>query len=227
MRSIAKSAVVLLALAAGILVASPAHAIDAVNVLTTGSLGGPNVAVNDTVSSGLKSGTTANFFTTATGSTGVKCSVSQFTASILTNPGAGGIATENLTGQTFPAATCTTNVAGTSRVNSITINNLPYSATVNGTSKVLTVTAGAAGPIQASVSLQSFLGAVNCTYRLPTGVTSFTGNASNTDNSLTFTNVQFSKSAGSGLCPGSSFFSATYAPAQDTTVAGSPLVFVQ
>ena len=219
MRSIVKTAAVLMTLAAGVLFASPAHAIDAVNVLTTGSLGGANVAVGDVISSSLKSGTTANFFTTATGTTGVKCSVSQFTGSVLTNPGAGGVATESLTAQTF--SSCTSNIFGVTAVNSITIQNLPYSASLDGTSKVLTVT----GTIRAAVSLQSVLGAVNCTYQRSSG--SFTGNADNADNSLNFGNVQFTKLSGSGLCPSNSFFTATYAPARDTTVAGSPLVFVQ
>jgi len=219
MRTIAKSAVVLLTLAVGILVASPAHAISAVNVLTTGSLGGPNVAVNDVISSGLKTGTTANFFTTATGTTGVKCSVSNFTGSVLGNPAAGGDATESLTAQNF--SSCTSNIFGVTAVNSIIIQNLPYSATLNGASKVLTVS----GTIRAAVSLQSAFGAVNCTYQRASG--SFTGNANNADNSLNFSGVQFTKSAGSGLCPANSFFSAAYAPARDTTVAGSPLVFVQ
>jgi hypothetical protein len=222
MRKIASTAAVLLAVSVGLLVASPAHA-DAAAVLTTGSLGGPNVAVGDVVSSGLKSGTTAKFFTTAGGTTGVTCSVSQFTGSILTNPAAGGVATESLTAQTF--SSCTSNIFGVTAVQSITVNNLAYGATLNGATKALTLTGGAPGPIQATVRLSTLFGTVTCVYRA-VGNT-FAGSANNADNSLNFTSQQLTKFSGPVVCPGNSFFTASYAPARDTTVAGSPLVFVQ
>jgi len=221
MRKIASTAAILFTVAVGIFVAAPAHAAAAA-VLTTGSVGGPNVAVGDVVSSSLKSGTTAKFFTTATGTTGVQCSTSQFTGTILTNPDAGGVATENLTAQTF--SNCTSNIFGVNAVRSITVNNLPYNATLNGTSKALTLT-GASGAIQATVVLGTLFGNVTCAYQA-VGNT-LAGSANNTDNSLNFANQQLSKSTGPVVCPGSSFFTANYAPARDTTAAGSPLVFVQ
>jgi hypothetical protein len=221
MRKIASAAAILFTVAVGILVAAPAHA-DAAAVLTTGSVGGPNVAVGDVVSSGLKSGTTAKFFTTAGGTTGVQCSVSQFTGTILTNPAAGGVATENLTAQTF--SSCTSNIFGVTAVQSITVNNLPYNATLNGTSKALTLT-GASGAIQATVRLSTLFGTVTCVYAA-VGNT-LAGTADNADNSLNFSAQQLTKSSGPVVCPGNSFFTANYAPARDTTVAGSPLVFVQ
>jgi hypothetical protein len=221
MRKIVHAAAVLAVLTVGVLMASPANAAGA-SVLTTGSVGGTNVAVGDVVSSALKSGTTAKFFTTSTGTTGVVCSVSAFTGSIVTNPAAGGTATETLTAQTF--SSCTSNISGVTGVQSITVQNLPYNAAINGTAKTITLT-GASGPIQALVKLSTLLGTVNCTYQANGNTLS--GTTSNTDNSLNFANQQFTKSAGSGLCPGSSFFTASYAPAKDTTVSGSPLVFVQ
>lgn len=222
MRKIYNAAAVLLTVGVAVLVASPAHA-DGPAVLTTGSVGGANVAVGDVISSGLLSGTTAKFLTTSGGSTGVTCAVSAFTGSVLTNPDAGGVATESLTAQTF--SSCTSNISGVTGVQSITVNNLPYSASVDGTSKAITVTSSSTTPIQATVRLSTVLGTVTCVYRAVNNT--FSGVTSNTDNSLAFTSQQFSKSSGSLLCPGSSFFTASYAPATDTSVAGSPLVFVQ
>ena len=52
-----------------------------------------------------------------------------------------------------------------------------------------------------------------------------TGVVSNTDNSITFTNQQFDLESGSSLCFANGFFTATYAPVEDTT-AGGAAVFV-
>jgi len=223
MRKIIHIAAVLTTAAVAVLVASPAHAAGA-SVLTTGSVGGANVAVNDVVSSGLKSGTSAKFNTTSGGTTGVTCTVSAFSGTVLTNPAAGGVATESLTTQSF--SSCTSNISGVTAVQSIVVNNLPYGASVNGTSKAITLTGSSAGtPIQATVKLTTVIGTVTCVYRA--NGNAIAGVTSNTDNSLAFTNQPFTKSSGPFVCPGSSFLTATYAPARDTTAAGSPLVFVQ
>jgi hypothetical protein len=220
MRLFAKSAAVLLTVAAaGFFIASPANAAGS-NVLTTGSVGGANVAVGDVISASLKSGTSATF---VSGSSTVTCTTSQFTATVTSNPAAGGSAGENLTAQTF--SNCTAHITGVSRVNSITVNNLSYVTSINGTSKAVSLSAGSAGPVQATISLQSLLGAVVCSYRPNSG--SLSGTGSNTDNSIAFSGQALTKSSGSGLCPGTSTFSATYAPSVDTSVAGSPAVFVQ
>jgi hypothetical protein len=220
MRLFAKSAAVLLTVAAaGFFIASPASAAGS-NVLTTGSVGGANVAVGDVVSAALKSGTSASF---VSGSSTVTCTTSQFTASVTSNPAAGGSAGESLSAQTF--ANCTAHITGVSRVNSITVNNLPYVTSIDGSTKAVSLSAGAAGPVQATISLQSFFGAVICSYRPTSG--SLSGTGSNTDNSITFSGQALTKSSGSGLCPGTSTFGASYAPSLDTSVAGSPAVFVQ
>lgn len=220
MRLFAKSAAVLLTVAAaGFFIASPANAAGS-NVLTTGSVGGPNVAVGDVVSASLKSGTSASF---VSGSSSVTCTTSQFTATVTSNPAAGGSAGESLTAQTF--SNCSASIFGVTRVNSITVNNLPYVTSINGTTKAVSLSAGAAGPVQATISLQSLFGAVICSYRPTSG--SLSGTGSNTDNSITFSGQALTKSSGSGLCPGTSTFGAVYAPSLDTSVAGSPSVFVQ
>jgi hypothetical protein len=221
MRRFAQSAAVVLTVAAaGLFFASPAHALSS-NVLTTGSVGGPNVAVGDVVTASLKSGTNATF---SAGSGVVSCTVSQFTATVTSNPAAGGIATETLTAQTFSSCTAS-GIFGVTGVNSITVNDLPYNTSVDAATSTVSLSAGAAGPVQATVSLRTVLGSVTCAYRPTSG--SLNGTASNTDNSIGFSGQGLTKSSGSGVCPSTSTFNATYAPAVDSSVTGSPAVFVQ
>jgi hypothetical protein len=222
MRKISYALVAVATVAVAVLWGAPASAADPA-VLTTGSAGGPDVAVGDVVTSGLKAGTVSDFNTTATGTTGVHCTTSAFSGTVLTNPAAGGVATESLTQQSFSG--CTSNIGGVTAVQSIALNNLPYQVSVDGTSKAITLTSAAATPIQATVRLSTFIGTVTCVYRIPGNVLS--GVTSNDDNSIKFTTQQFSRSSGPIVCPGSGFFSATYAPASDSSVAGSPAVFVQ
>ncbi|MET9114668.1 Tat pathway signal sequence domain protein [Streptomyces longwoodensis] len=178
------------------------------NVLTTGSAGGTAVAAGDVVTAPLASGTSATLYSSATGTSGVVCATSQFTAAVNTNPAAPGTATESVTAHTF--GSCTSNVTGVLGVNSITVNNLPYQSTVasNGT---VTVAAASGSTIQTTVVLRTLLGTVTCVYRVP----GLTGTASNADNSITFSNQQFTKVSGSSLCFANGFFTAKYAPVTD------------
>jgi hypothetical protein len=227
MHRYAKLAIALVVAGGTALAGAPAHASDSgtqvVDVLTYGSLGGTNVAVGDVLTSGLKTGTVATFYSTTTGTTGVKCSASAFSATVLTNPAAGGTATESLTSQTF--GTCSANVPGVTSVQSIVVNNLPYNASVNGTSKAVTITGGAAGVVQTTVKLGTLLGSITCVYLAD--LNTVLGLASNTDNSIKFTNQKFNKSSGPSTCFGTAWFSAWYAPVKDSTVVGSPVVFTQ
>src|SRR5262245_64802989 len=99
----------LLVAATVLLFAAPAGAA-VVDVLTTGSVGGPNVPVGDVIHGNLKPGTKARFVTASGGGTGVFCDKSSFTATVLTNPPAGGVATLSLTSLMF--GMCTTNLPG-------------------------------------------------------------------------------------------------------------------
>jgi hypothetical protein len=222
MRRITSTAVVLIAVVAGVLVANPAHAAQSA-VLTTGSVGGADVAAGDIITSGLKTGTQARLVTEAGGSTGVFCDASQLTSTITSNPPAGGVATESLTAQTF--SNCSSNIFGVTGVESVTVNNLPYSTSINGAAGTISLTAPAAAPIDATVRLSTPVGAVSCSFRA--NGNTLDGTLSNADNSRTFTDQGMTKSGGPVICPGSSAFSATYAPAVDTSVGGSPAVFVQ
>ncbi|GAA2796460.1 Tat pathway signal sequence domain protein [Kitasatospora sp. CM 4170] len=191
-------------------------------VLTTGSAGGAAVAAGDSLAAPLAAGTRATFYSTATSTTGVTCAVSQLSAKAVSNPAAPGVATESLTGLTF--GTCTSNVTGVTSVRSLTVGNLPYGLAVDDAPGLpVTLTGGAAGPIQATAVLNSWFGTITCTYQLSGA---FTGNADNAAHSLAFRNEHFAKSGGSVLCPGDGYFSATYGPVTDTSQPGSPAVFV-
>ncbi|WP_320781273.1 Tat pathway signal sequence domain protein [Streptomyces sp. CRN 30] len=187
-------------------------------VLTTGSAGGTAVAVGTTLIAPLQSGTNATFYSSATGTSGVSCSGSQFTATVTGNPTAPGTATESVTAHTFTAATCSSNVIGVLGVNSITLGNLPYSATVSSAGAV-TVTPPSGSTVQATVNLRTLLGSVNCVYQAP----SLSGTASNTTNGISFDDQQFTKVSGSSLCFANGFFTATYAPVK---TSGGATVFV-
>jgi hypothetical protein len=184
-------------------------------VLTTGGLGGTPVAVGDTLTASLATGTTATLYSSATGTSGVSCSSSQFTATATDNPAAPGTATESLSAHTF--AGCTANVVGVLGVTSITVNNLPYTTSVNSDGTV-TVTPASGSTIQTTVVLRTLLGSINCVYQAP----SLTGKADNADNSIAFTNQQFTKTSGSSLCFANGYFTAKYAPVTD----GDAPVFV-
>ncbi|MGW4897952.1 Tat pathway signal sequence domain protein [Kitasatospora sp. NPDC004240] len=191
-------------------------------VLTTGGAGGPAVAVGDVLVAPLAAGTRATFYSAATGSTGVTCGTSQFTARVLDNPAAPGTATESLTGQTFGG--CTANVTGVTSVRSLTVGNLAYNVSVSDAAGYpVVLTAGSVGPIQASAVLNTWFGTITCTFQLSGA---FAGSVDNTAHTLAFRNAHFVKSGGSGLCPGEGYFSATYGPLVDTSQAGSPVVHV-
>ncbi|MFJ5104349.1 Tat pathway signal sequence domain protein [Streptomyces sp. NPDC088554] len=189
------------------------------NVLTYGSATGPAVAVGDVLTSSLSSGTTVAIRTAVGGTTGITCTASQFTAAVTANPTAPGAATESVTAHTFGG--CSSNIFGTTGVQSIILGNLPYVATA-ASAGTLDVTAGTAGPIRTTVTLNTILGVMVCGYTSA----GLSGTTSNTDNSITFANQLFTKSTGPLTCPSSSYFSAKYAPVQDTSQSGSPSVFV-
>ncbi|MEU6818770.1 Tat pathway signal sequence domain protein [Streptomyces sp. NPDC046860] len=197
-------------------VAVPAAA-DGGAVLTTGGTGGTAVAVGDTLTAPLAAGTSATLYSSATGTSGVTCTASQFTAQVTGNPDAPGAATESVTGHTFDSASCTSNVTGVLGVSGITVDHLPYTASV-ASDGTLSVAPASGSTIQTTVKLRTLLGSINCVYQAP----SLTGKADNADNSITFDDQQFTKVSGSSLCFASGYFSAKYAPVTD---AGAP-VFV-
>lgn len=214
-----------LALLTGLVGAAPATAAPttslASNVLTYPTVAGTAVSVGDVIQASLRSGTNAAFYSSTSGTTGIKCAASSFSAKVLTNPTAPGTATESLTAQSF--SSCTTNVFGTTGVQSVTVNNLPYTTSVTSAG-VVTISGTAAAPIQSTVVLNSLLGAITCVYR--TSTNTLTGTASNGTNSITFTNQTLTKFSGPSLCFGTAYFTASYSPVKDTSKTGSPAVYV-
>jgi len=152
MRASRTAPIAALAALALALAASPARADDPASVLTTGAAGtdGANVVVGDVLNASVAAGTTANFATAAGGSTGVKCAVSAFTATVTDNPVAPGVAGESTTGHTF--SSCTANIFGVTKVNSVTVNNLPFGTTVDSATGAVTVTGTDTAPIQTTLS---------------------------------------------------------------------------
>ncbi|MFG1660828.1 Tat pathway signal sequence domain protein [Micromonospora chersina] len=185
------------------------------SVLTYGSVGGSAVTVGDVVKASLAGGTSATFYSSTTGTTGVRCAASSFSATVLSNPAAPGTATESLTAQSFTS--CTSNVFGTTGVQSVTVNNLPYATSVTSAG-VVTIS----GSIQSTVVLNTLLGPTTCVYR----TASLTGSAVNSTNSITFTNQVLTKSSGPSTCFTTAYFSARYSPVLDTSKTGSPAVYV-
>ncbi|MFF3511391.1 Tat pathway signal sequence domain protein [Streptomyces sp. NPDC002573] len=204
------------AAALAVVAASPASADSA--VLTAG---GNAVAVGDVLNASLASGTTATLYSSATGTSGVSCTQSAFTATVTDNPAAPGTATESLTGHTFTSSSCTSNVTGVLGVTSITVDNLPYTTAVSSDGSVK-VTPAAGSTVQTTVKLRTLLGSITCVYQ----AAGLTGKTDNADDSLTFTNQQFTKSSGSSLCFANGYFTAKYAPVTDTSQSGSPAVTV-
>ncbi|MER7752539.1 Tat pathway signal sequence domain protein [Kitasatospora sp. NPDC097643] len=218
-RTLGAAALAALALTAAAV--APAQA-DGPAVLTTGSPTGPDAAVGDVLTANLLPGSYATFYNSASGTSGIKCAASSFSATVTANPAAPGNAVEQLNTQTF--GSCSSNVLGVTSVRSITVNNLPFTNTVgDGPGNPVTLAPGAAGSMRTTVVLGTILGSVTCVYQNTTGIS---GTTSNATNSIGFAGQPFNLVSGSGLCFSVGYFSATYGPVADTSVAGSPLIFV-
>ncbi|MFJ9442060.1 Tat pathway signal sequence domain protein [Kitasatospora sp. NPDC101235] len=191
-------------------------------VLTTGSPTGPDVAVGDVLSASLVSGTYATFYNSASGTSGIKCASSSFSATVTSNPAAPGSAVERLDTQTF--GSCTSNVLGVTGVKSITVTNLPYTNTVSDApGNPVKLTPGAAGAMGTTVVLNTILGSISCNYQNTTGIN---GTTSNTGNTIGFTSQPFALASGPSLCFSTGYFSATYGQVLDITAPGQPVLFV-
>ncbi|MGW0707173.1 Tat pathway signal sequence domain protein [Streptomyces sp. NPDC002643] len=209
-----RSLIALAATTAAFMVAavSPASAAD--TVLTTGGPAGDAVAVGDVLNASLASGTAGTFYSSATGTSGISCAQSTFSATVTDNPTAPGTATESVTAHTF--GSCTSNVLGVTGVTSITVNNLPYTTTVTS-DDVVTVLPAEGSVLQTTVVLSTLLGSINCVYQ----AASITGTASDTDNSISFAAQPFTRTSGSSLCFSTGYFTAKYAPVTDANQGGA------
>jgi hypothetical protein len=206
-----------IASAMALLTALPVAAASAatVDVLTISKAGGTNVAVGATLKANLKTGTKATFFSPGT-TTGVSCGKATVTDKVTANPAKPGTAAESLSAQTF--SSCTTNIAGATAVKSVAVLKLPYPTTISDASGFpITVK-----NLSTKIRLNTVIGTVTCTY----GAAKIVGSASNTGQVNAFKNQLFKLSSGPSACPAKGSFSATFGPLADTSVSGSPHVFV-
>jgi hypothetical protein len=205
------------AASAAVLALPATSAYAAGHVLTINKTGGTAVKVGAVLKSGLAKGTKAVF---ALGSEKLTCSSATVTATVKTNPTKPGTATESLTAATI--SKCTVNVAGVT-FKSIKVKHLPYKVSVSDATgfPVKISEQSKSKPILVTVNVSLSGQAFSCSYK----AASISGHASNTGNTVAFSKQKLTKSSGA-LCPGSANFSATFGPVTDSSVTGSPKVFV-
>jgi hypothetical protein len=203
--------------AAAIVIMTPMVASAATtDVLTITKVGGTNVAAGAKLSASLKSGTKAVFSDGTAGS--VSCAKSTVSETVTKNPAKPGTATLSVTGITL--SSCTAKISGiTVTVKSVTDYKPPFATTVSD-AKGFPVTVTKPG----FVVVASADGiTATCTFQ----AASIKGAASNTGSSVSFTNQAFKLVPGSNsLCPSGGDLTVAYAPVVDTSVKGSPHVFV-
>jgi hypothetical protein len=95
----------------------------------------------------------------------VICSAAQIAATVVTNPPAPGTATLSVTDFSFSG--CTSSIQGTTGVESVTFDNLPYRMSISDATSPATATwrSGDAGPVQLTLVLHTPSGPVHCIYR--------------------------------------------------------------
>lgn len=207
--------------AAVVLPATSAYA--AGHVLTIRRTGGTAVRIGAVLKAGLATGKNAVFsLVMGTSTEKLTCKSASFSATVKTNPVKPGTATESVTSEKF--GKCTTNVSGVT-VKSIKVGNLPYKASVSDATGFPVTVKGQSSTkpisVTVTVAVQGLPNPITCTVKTGT----VKGHASNTGNTITFAGQKFTGSSG-GLCPTSAKFSATFGPVVDSSVTGSPKVFV-
>ena len=207
------------AAAAALLAVAPMTAASAAShdVLTISKVGGPNVKVGALLQSGLKFRTPAVF---AAGAVRVTCKTVTFTDKVTNNPSKPGTAVEKLLKQNFVSKSCTvTGISGATGVHGVKINNLPLTTTIKD-SKGFPVKVSTTNT---TISVNTDIGVINCVYTAK----ATNGNASNTLQTITFSNQPFKKVSGpNSTCPSKGTFSAKFGPVVDSSVKGRPHVFV-
>jgi hypothetical protein len=206
--------------ATALVAALPAAAAAAapVHVLTTGKVGGPAVKPNAVLKASLAPRTAVVFATTLGRLT---CARSTFTAKVVTNPARPGTAKESITAETFSG--CKISVNGVT-IKSQSVGNLPYNATVSDAKGHPVRISGRtrAKPLLLTITVKFGTSTFSCSVK----AASIAGTWVNKGNATVFVKQKFTKAAGGSLCPASGTFSATYGPVRDSSVKGSPAVFV-
>ena len=214
---------VLVATALVMALPAAASAATPVHVLTTGKVGGPAVAPKAILKASLAPRTSAVFATTAGKLT---CAKSTFTAKVVTNPVKGtatkpATATESITAETF--SSCVISVKGVT-IKSSSVGNLPYNASVSDAKGNPVKISGHAKtkPLLLSITVKFGTSTFSCSVK----AASISGTWTNKGNATVFVKQKFTKASGGAFCPASGTFTATYGPVKNTSVKGSPAVFV-
>jgi hypothetical protein len=209
-------AVVALALTAAL----PATAAEAasIHVLTTGKVGGPAVKPGAVLKASLAKGSAA-VFSNSLGK--LTCAKSTFTARVVTNPVKPGTAKESITAETF--SNCQLSIPGVT-IKSQGVVNLPYNATVSDAKGNPVHISGRnkTKPLLLTITVKVGASTFSCSAK----ATSIAGTWSNKGNVTAFVKQKFTKAAGSSFCPASGTLSAAYGPVRDSSVKGSPAVFI-
>jgi hypothetical protein len=193
---------------------SSAMATTAHDVLTRSHVGGPNVAAGDTIKAHLEAGTQATFYAPGT-TDGVTCTSVRTISTVSANPLAPGTADESLNAQILNG--CSSNIPEVSLV-SIKVLGLPYTVTVSDAEGDPVTIANAS----TKAVFETPIGHITCTFSDP----EVDGNASNTGQTLTFSNQEFVLTSGPTACPPAGDFTATLGPNRDTSVANNPRLYV-
>jgi hypothetical protein len=188
------------------------------SVLTIGKVGGPNVRVGAILQGSLKKGTKATFL--VSGTKGVTCKSVSFKDKVVKNPTRPGTAVESLIAQTFKACTVSPGLGATG-VKSVVLVKLPYKTTISDSKGNPVRVFGT----KAKLTLNTSVGTISCTYIAIGNTTK--GSASNKGQVISFSKQPFKRLSGPpNACPARGSFSAAFAPVKDTSVKGSPAVFV-
>jgi len=176
-------------------------------VLTTGSVGGTNVAVGDLLTSPVAGGP--------------DCTSASAQASTDFDPAVPGTATLQLTSLTFNSCTIDMGSAVGTLPASVAVNNLPYAMSIgDGSGDPATV-----GPMSLTISMNG--GSSTCSYA---SLASVTGSYDNTTSSIVFSGSSLGFSGGTGPlapnCPSSPLSFPTFTSVADSSQPGSPAVFV-
>lgn len=175
-------------------------------VLTTGSVGGTNVAVGDLLSSGVVGGP--------------NCTSASAQATVQFNPAVSGTATLQLTSLTFNNCTIDMGPGVGTLAAAVAVNNLPYSMSIgDGSGDPATL-----GVVSLTISVNG--GTSSCPYVSPA---SLTGSYGNGTAAITFSG-SLALTGGTGPlaanCPSSPLNVPTFTPVADSSQSGSPAVFV-
>jgi len=197
-------AILALAGAASVLAIGPAASAEPPEVTLPS---GAAVPVGDNLGASLSSATAV--FNTSAGK--ITCTHGSFVATMANDPLSGGTveATETLTTLTFTG--CTTTIVGVTGVSSVTLNGTAnVTLSDDGASDALVIT-----NLDEKVKLTAIIGAPVCDYGTHGTVTSVTGALTTATSAVSFAAAPVALITGSGVCPSSGTFTATFGPIID------------